>query len=66
MAHCHARMTGSKASSPSSASAAKNWMAKKGFPPVFSCTSCAKGISALQLAVQAICDELAHIVQPER
>src|SRR6266850_378825 len=43
MSHCQARVTGSNASSPSSASAVKNWIAKNGFPPVFSCTSCAKG-----------------------
>ena len=36
-------MTGSNASSPSSASAVKNWIAKNGLPPVFSCTSCASG-----------------------
>src|SRR5229473_1149087 len=37
MFHCQARLTGSNAISPSSASAVKNWIAKNGFPPVFSC-----------------------------
>ena len=43
MSHCQAAATGSNASSPSSASAVKNWIAKNGLPPVFSCTSCARG-----------------------
>src|SRR5260370_132010 len=43
MSHCQARLTGSNASSPSSASVVRNWIAKNGLPPVFSCTSCARG-----------------------
>ena len=43
MSHRQAGATGSNASSPSSANAVKNWIAKNGLPPVFSCTSCAKG-----------------------
>ena len=43
MFHCHADATGSNASSPSSANAIKNWIAKNGLPPVFSWTSSANG-----------------------
>ena len=43
MSHRQAGATGSNASSPSSASAVRNWIAKNGLPPVFSCTSCARG-----------------------
>src|SRR3977135_2233385 len=43
MFHCQARVIGSNASRPSSASAVRNWARKNGFPSVFSCTSCAKG-----------------------
>src|SRR6202043_3665898 len=45
MFHCHAAATWSNASSPSSANAIKNWIAKNGLPPVFSCTSSANGRS---------------------
>src|SRR6266576_180230 len=45
MFHCQARATGSNASSPSSPSAVKNWIAKNGLPPVFSYTSCARGLA---------------------
>src|SRR6202521_167182 len=53
--HCQAAATGSNASSPSSAKAVKNWIAKNGLPPVFSCTSCAKGRarSGLQCSASA-------------
>src|ERR1700687_2635094 len=43
MFHFHADATRSNASSPSSANAIKNWIAKNGLPPVFSCTSSAHG-----------------------
>src|SRR6266704_858243 len=43
MFHCHADAAGSNASSSSSANAIKNWIAKNGLPPVFSCTSSANG-----------------------
>src|SRR5271166_4240521 len=43
MSHCQAGATASNASSPSSANAVKNWIAKNGLPPVFSCTSSARG-----------------------
>src|ERR1700704_5603790 len=43
MFHCHAGATGSNASSPSSANAMKNWIAKNGLPPVFFWTSSVNG-----------------------
>ena len=53
-----AASSGSNASSPSSASAVRNWIAKNGLPPVFSCTSSASGARALAVAVQRVGDEL--------
>src|SRR5260221_930794 len=43
MFHRQADATGSNASSPSSANAIKNWIAKNGLPPVLSWTSSANG-----------------------
>ena len=43
----------------------RNWIAKNGLPPVFSCTSCAKGCADIPLAVQGIGDQPADIVEPE-
>src|SRR5271167_1650184 len=48
-----------------SASAVKNWIAKNGLPPVFSCTSCARGRACSGLAMQAICHEPRDIVEPK-
>src|ERR1700686_934080 len=55
MSHCQAGTNGSNESSPSSAKAVKNWIAKNGLAPVFSCTSCAKGRarSGLQCSASA-------------
>src|SRR5271166_3899894 len=48
-----------------SASAVKNWIAKNGLPPAFSCTSCARGRACSGLAMQAICHEPRDIVEPK-
>src|SRR5258706_6938300 len=64
MFHCQARVVGSNASSPPSASAMKNWIAKNGFPPVFSCTSCARGRT--RSGSQCMASELADIVESKR
>ena len=41
-------------------------MAKNGLPPVFSWTSCASGVSALQLAAKSIRDQLPKCFSGER
>ena len=58
-------VTGSNASSPSSASAVMNWIAKNGLPPVFSWTSSRQWPRALRFAMQGIGDEPADIVELE-
>jgi len=65
MFHCQARVIGSNASSPSSASAVKNWIAKNGFAAGLLLDQLRQWPCALQLAVERVGDEPANIVASE-
>ena len=65
MSHCQAGAARSKASSPSSASAVRNWIGEERIAASLLLHQLRQGPRMLRLAMQGIGDEPADIVEPE-